>query len=71
MAKKRKRTRGSKLNFKKIAKDLGAKHLIDPKEKDEFEKRHGLPHPLVPISERTFKIYWGGCKTQARSFHLP
>ncbi len=45
MAKHRKRTRKPKLNVKKIAKALGAKHITDPKEKEEFEKRYGWPRP--------------------------
>ena len=37
-----------RINPKEIAKALGAKYLTDPKEKEEFERKYGLPHPLVP-----------------------
>ena len=48
MGKKRPRT-FKRINPKKIAKALGARHITDPKEKIEFEEKYGFPHPSVPM----------------------
>ncbi|MDP3697308.1 MAG: hypothetical protein Q8R55_04780 [Candidatus Taylorbacteria bacterium] len=60
MAKKRKHARKSKLDSKKIAKDLGAKHIIGKKEKKDFEKKYGWPRPLVLTPKKEFEIDWHG-----------
>ena len=57
MVKKRKRIVKAKLDSKKIAKDLGAKHITDPTEKKDFEKKYGWPRPLAPVSKKNKKKY--------------
>ena len=37
-----------RINPKKIAEALGAEHITDPKEKEEFERKYRYPRPLIP-----------------------
>lgn len=37
-----------KKKLRKLAKDLGARVITDPKERIEFEKKYGLSHPFFP-----------------------
>lgn len=41
-----------KKKIKKIAKALGAKIITDPEERKRFEKKYGLPHPLLPMPKK-------------------
>lgn len=41
-----------KIDAKKLAKALGAKHITDPEEKREFEKKYGLPNLFVNLSKK-------------------
>ena len=50
MSNKRKSKEYEKIDADEIAKVLGAKRIIKPKEIEEFKKKHGLPNPLAHAS---------------------
>lgn len=52
VANKRKSKDYERLDPNEIAKALGAKHITDPKEIEEFKKKYGLPHPLLPKTNK-------------------
>lgn len=40
-----------KIDPDKIAKALGAEHIVDPKEIEEFKRKYGQRNPLTPTSK--------------------
>ncbi len=59
VVKKTKSKEYKRLDLDEIAKALGAKRITDPKEIEEFKKKYGLSHSLLPMSKKldsTLKI---------------